>query len=121
IVEEHVDPAEALRHAREGRRNLVFRRDVGVDVEDAGAELLGQRLPLLVLHVDTRDPCAGVAQDLYGAASDAAAAAGDNRDSSREIDHVRNLLAVGDATTALTEAEGTCGTTTRAERSSRAR
>jgi hypothetical protein len=58
-----------------------------VDVEHVVAELLGQGIPLLVLDVDTCDPCAGAAQHVQRAAPDATAAAGDDRDLSLQVDH----------------------------------
>jgi hypothetical protein len=79
----------------EGRRDLAFRRDVGVDVEDTVTELLGERMALLVLDVDTCDLSAATVQHLHRAAPDAAAPAGDDRDLSPQVDHARTLLAPG--------------------------
>jgi hypothetical protein len=42
-----------------------------VDVEHVVAELLGESVALLVLHVDTGDPCAGAVEHLHRAAPDA--------------------------------------------------
>src|SRR5262249_30631966 len=106
VVEDRVDPAEVFRHPLEGRRDLVIRRDVGMDVERAVTERFGEGLPLLVLHVDACDLRAGSVQHVHGTAADAAAAAGDDGDLSLEVDHrsYPPVAAWSGATTSLSSA-----------------
>src|SRR5829696_4948716 len=80
VVDEDVDAAELVAHARGGREQRLAVGDVGRDGDRAVAELVGQRPRAIGATGQQRDAIAGGGQRAGGGFADARRGAGDDRD-----------------------------------------